>query len=116
MNMHEGVVEDGVLATCGICGCQVHMLDPEEQDWICDPCSMDGWSGTKSAWRLRRGDVIHRNGEALAVVYDESFGKRVCITVQGEKGQIFDLMLPAVARVYIHMNRRDADMLPPVWA
>jgi hypothetical protein len=107
MNMHDGVVEDGVLATCGICGCRVHMLDPEEMDWICDPCSMDGWSGTKSAWRLRRGDVIHRNGQQFVVVYDEGFGKRVMITLKGESGVEFDIMLRATDRVYIHMNRQD---------
>ena len=35
---HEGVFEDGVLSTCGICQRQIHMLDPEEMDWICDDC------------------------------------------------------------------------------
>jgi len=55
---HEGVYEDGVLATCGICGCRVHMLDPEEMDWICDPCSTEGWAGFTSAYKLRRGNVI----------------------------------------------------------
>jgi len=103
--MHEGVTEDGVLSTCGICGCQVHMLDPEEMDWICDPCSLDGWSGFKSAYRLRRGDVIHRNGQRLVVLYDEGFGKRVLITLKGEKGQEFEVMLRATDKVYIHMDR-----------
>jgi len=105
--MHEGVVEDGVLATCGVCGCETHMLDPEEMDWICDPCSMDGWSGIQSAWRLRRGDRIHRNGKAMVVLYEDPMGKRILIGVRDEDGKVFDLMLRATDKVYIHMNRED---------
>lgn len=105
--MHEGVCEDGVLSTCGICGCQVHMLDPEEMDWICDPCSMDGWSGIQSAWRLRRGDRIHRKGSSFVVLFEESFGKRILLSLRGEQGQVFDLMLRATDKVYIHMNREE---------
>jgi len=102
--MHEGHVEDGVLSTCGICGCEVYMLDPDEMSWICDPCSMDGWSGFKSAYRLRRGDVIHRRGERFVVLFEESFGKRILVELRGEKGQVFDLMLRATDKVYVHTD------------
>jgi len=109
--MHEGHTEDGVLSTCGICGCEVYMLDPAEMDWICDPCSLDGWSGFKSAWRLRRGDVIHRTlkgyGEQFVVLFEESFGKRILVTLRGTKDVQFDLMLRATDKVYVHCDRED---------
>jgi len=106
--MHEGHTEDGVLSTCGICGCEVYMLDPAEMDWICDPCSLDGWSGFKSAWRLRRGDIIHRRGESFTVLYEEAFGLKVLLSLRGEKGQEFDLMLRATDKVYIHLDRDES--------
>ena len=59
---HEGVFEDGVLATCGICGVRTHMLDPEEMDWICDPCSTAGWTGFTSAY------MVHQEFEELEVM------------------------------------------------
>jgi hypothetical protein len=103
--MHEGVYEDGVLSTCGICGCQVHMLDPDEMDWICDPCSLDGWSGVQSAWRLRRGDVIHRNCSRLVVLDEESFGKRVMLGLRAENGAEFNILFRATDKVYVHSDR-----------
>jgi hypothetical protein len=105
--MHEGVTEDGVLSTCGICGCQVYMLDPDEMDWICDPCSLDGWSGFKSAWKLTPGDVIHRRGQRLVVLYNEGFGKRVMLSLRGESGVEFDAIFRAVDKIYVHCDREE---------
>jgi len=103
--MHEGVTEDGVLSTCGICGCQVYMLDPAEMDWICDPCSMDGWSGIRKAYRLRRGDVISWGGRRMVILQEEDWGKRRVFQVRKDDGTTGDLVMRSIQAVYIHTDR-----------
>jgi hypothetical protein len=104
--MHnEGPEEDGVLSACGICGCEVYMLDPEEMDWICDPCSYDGWSGFKTAYRLSAGDVISVKTTRCVVTYVEDHGKRVIVGVTGYRTP--ELLFRATDKVYIHMTREE---------
>lgn len=105
MNMHEGVTEDGVLSTCGICGCEVYMLDPEEMDWICDPCSMDGWSGIQSAWKLIPGDQIRVGRRTAVVLSTEDFGKQVWLECRDENGENFAVIRRNAQKVYIHSDR-----------
>ncbi|RPH69118.1 hypothetical protein EHM76_07305 [bacterium] len=99
---HEGVYEDGVLSTCGICGCRVHMLDPDEMDWICDPCSTAGWAGTISAWKLRKGHIVSLNGNTHAVVSADMVGKWVEVETRDCKGDLGLRFMRATKRVYVH--------------
>jgi hypothetical protein len=98
---HEGVYEDGVLATCGICGCRVHMLDPEEMDWICDPCSTEGWAGTISAWKLQQGHVVSFRGVTELVLRVNSRGKRVSFETRTPTGDYLLRFRDGDARIYI---------------
>jgi hypothetical protein len=105
--MHEGHTEDGVLSTCGICGCQVHMLDPEEMDWICDPCSLDGWSGFKSAWRVTPGDVVKIGSNKLVVLGTEDFGKQVWLECRREDGTEAAWVQRCTTKLYVQANREE---------
>ena len=101
---HEGVYEDGVLSTCGICGCRVHMLDPDEMDWICDPCSTFGWSGTLSAWKLQQGHIVSLNGSTELVLRMDHRGKLVSFETKDCKGDFVLRFRKATARIYIHAD------------
>ena len=100
---HEGVYEDGVLATCGICGCRVHMLDPDEMDWICDPCSTAGWAGFTSAWKLRPGNVISLRGDAYVVLGTDEVGKWTELELRPVNGAERQLrFVRGTRKVYVH--------------
>jgi len=100
---HEGVFEDGVLATCGICGVRTHMLDPEEMDWICDPCSTAGWTGFTSAYKLRPGNVISLKGDAYVVLSTDQVGKWTELEYRPVNGEAkFLRFFRATRKVYIH--------------
>lgn len=100
---HEGVFEDGVLATCGICGVRTHMLDPEEMDWICDPCSTAGWTGFTSAYKLRAGNVISLKGESYVVLSTDQVGKWTELEYRPVNGEAkYFRFFRATRKVYIH--------------
>jgi hypothetical protein len=100
---HEGVYEDGVLSTCGICGRQVHMLDPEEMDWICDPCSTEGWTGTIPAWKLQQGHIVSLRGSTELVLRVDDRDKRVSFETSGPRGFLLRFR-PMTARIYIRAD------------
>jgi hypothetical protein len=99
---HEGVFEDGVLATCGICGCRVHMLDPEEMDWICDPCSTEGWAGVKQARKLRRGHRVSIRGREGLVVSANDVGRYVELEMLDGEGNFILRFIRGHVPVYVH--------------
>ena len=100
---HEGVFEDGVLSTCGICGCRVHMLDPDEMDWICDPCSTEGWAGFTSAYKLRRGNVVSIRGTVYTVLGTSEVGRFTELELRdhAKPGTALRFMR-GTAKVYVH--------------
>jgi hypothetical protein len=99
---HEGVFEDGVLATCGICGVETHMLDPEEMDWICDPCSTEGWAGVKQARKIRRGHRVSIRGRQGLVISADNVGRFVEIETIDPDGNTSLRFMRHEKLVYVH--------------
>jgi len=99
---HEGVFEDGELAHCGICQRQVHMLDPQEMDWICDDCSTEGWSGVKQAWKLRRGHRVSIRGKQALVISVNDVGRYVELEMLDSEGNFILRFMRGYLPVYVH--------------
>ena len=101
---HEGVYEDGRLAACGVCGRVTHMLDPEEMDWICDPCSTDGWAGTLPVWKLQQGHVVSLKGDGTSelVLRVDHRGRRVSFETRTPGGDYVLRFRAVTRRVYVH--------------
>jgi hypothetical protein len=78
------------------------MLDPEEQDWICDPCSTDGWAGTTSAWKLRRGHVVSLKHERHLVLAVDEVGRFIGVETLDPNGAFVLRFMRATKRVYVH--------------
>jgi len=83
------------------------MLDPEEMDWICDPCSMEGWSGFKSAWRLEPGDVIWLGQQGSATILAvEDHARLRWLTLRWEDGDQGNAGISQTRKVYVHTDRQ----------